>query len=82
MPQSTGLQRVGNDLSDPACIDTRLFFACGSSSPVRVECEGGAAAWVTGSWTVSTAGVMVLSESFFEPLVASDQKASLPSLSL
>ena len=51
-PQSTGSQRVGNDLSDPACIDTRLFFACGSSSPVRVECEGGAAAWVTGTRVV------------------------------
>ena len=29
--------------------------------------------------TASTAGVMALSESFFEPLVASDQKASLAS---
>ena len=28
----------------------------------------------------SLAGVMVLSESFFEPFVAGDQKASLPSL--
>ena len=32
-------------------------------------------------WTDSTAGVMVLSESFFELLVAGDQKASLASLS-
>ena len=24
------------------------FFACGSSAPVRVECEGGAAAWLAG----------------------------------
>ena len=30
----------------------------------------------------SSAGIMVLSESFFEPLVAGDQKASLASLSL
>ena len=32
-------------------------------------------------WTDSTAGVMVLSESFFQPLLADDQKASLASLS-
>ena len=35
-----------------------------------------------GTWTASIAGVMALSESFFEPLVAGDQKASLTSLSL
>ena len=34
-----------------------------------------------GTQTASTAGVMALSESFFEPLVAGDQKASLASLS-
>ena len=34
-----------------------------------------------GTRTASAAGVMTLSESFFEPLVASDQKASLASLS-
>ena len=34
-----------------------------------------------GTWTASTAGVMALSESFCEPLVAGDQKASLASLS-
>ena len=34
-----------------------------------------------GPWTVSATGVMALSESFFEPLVAGDQKASLASLS-
>ena len=27
-----------------------FFFACGSSAPVRVECEGGAAAWLQGPW--------------------------------
>ena len=26
-----------------------LFLACGSSAPVRVECEGGAAAWLAGT---------------------------------
>ena len=35
----------------------------------------------TETWTVSAAGVMALSVSFFEPLVAGDQKASLASLS-
>ena len=34
-----------------------------------------------GTWTASAAGVMALSESFFKPLVAGDQKASLASLS-
>ena len=35
-----------------------------------------------GTWTASTPGVMALSESFFEPLIASKQKASSASLSL
>ena len=34
-----------------------------------------------GTRTASTTGVMALSESFFEPLVAGDQKASLANLS-
>ena len=34
-----------------------------------------------GTQIASTTGVMALSESFFEPLVAGDQKASLASLS-
>ena len=67
------------------------IFACGSSAPARVESEGGTAAWLVGTLvvpnvqghrTASAAGVMALSESFFEPLVATDQKASLASLSL
>ena len=33
-------------------IDGRLFFPCGSSAPVRVEREGGAAAWLAGSLVV------------------------------
>ena len=45
--QSTGSQRVGYHQSDPASVDARLF-ACGSSAPVRVEREGGAAAWLAG----------------------------------
>ena len=35
-----------------------------------------------GTRTASAAGVMTLSESFFEPLVRGDQKDSLASLSL
>ena len=58
---------------------------------MRVEHERGTAAWLVGTlvgtkyagkWTTSATGVMALSESFFEPLVATDQKASLASLSL
>ena len=55
---------------------------------MRVEREGGAAAWlvgtlaVCGTRTASAAGVMALSESFFEPLVADNQKASLASFSI
>ena len=64
---------------------TRLL-TCGSSAPVRAEHEGGAAAWLvgtlvaprmSGTQTASAAGVRALSESFFQPLVAGDQKASL-----
>ena len=33
-------------------IDARLVFACGSSAPVRVEREGGAAAWLAGTLAV------------------------------
>ena len=55
---------------------------------MRFECEGGAAAWLAGTagakcagtQTASTTGVTALSESFFKPLVASHQKASLASL--
>ena len=56
---------------------------------MRVEREGSSAAWLggpgstkfAGTRTASAAGVMALSESFFKPLLASDQKASLASLS-
>ena len=46
-PQSTGMQRVGHDQNNPEGIEAR-FFACGSSAPVRVGHEGGAAAWLAG----------------------------------
>ena len=74
------------------CVNTRLFFfffVCGSSAPVRVECEGGAAAWLAGTLAAPSVQVHKLPpwqelwpyQSFFKPLVAGDQKASLASLS-
>ena len=48
---------------------------------MKVECEGGAAASFVGTWMASATGVMAPSESFFEPLVAGDQKTSLAGLS-
>ena len=44
-------------------------LACGDSGGAKCG----------GTWTVSIAGVMALSESFLEPLMAGDQKASLAS---
>ena len=51
-PQSTGSQRGGHDRGDPASTDAGLFFARGSSAPVRAEYEGGAAAWLLGTLAV------------------------------
>ena len=67
------------------CIDVRLFFACGSSAPGRVEHQDGTAACDTGTkaaLSVQGHGLLNLQElwphqSFFEHLVAGDQKASL-----
>ena len=56
------------------------FFRLWLLYPLRVEREGGPAAWLAGTWTASATGVMSLSESFFDPLVAGDQKACLASL--
>ena len=37
-------------LKQPCVYRCKTFFlACGSSAPVRVECEGGAAAWLAGT---------------------------------
>ena len=88
-PQSTKSQRVEHVRRDPACIDARLY-ACGSFAPVRVDPEGGAAAWLSGTLgakcaraqTASVTGLMTLSESFFKFLVAGDQKAPVASVSL
>ena len=65
------------------------FFACGSSGPVRVEREGGVAIWLAGTLAVPSVrghGLPLPQElwpyqSFFKPLVAGNQKASLASLS-
>ena len=41
----------------------KTFFACGSTAPLRVDCEGGAAAWVTGTMAVpSVQGLPQLQE--------------------
>ena len=65
------------------------FFACGSSAPVRIEREGGTAAWLAGTLVVPRVQGHRLPgqqelwpyQSFFKPLVAGDQKASLAILS-
>ena len=92
-PQSTGSQPVGHCQSDSVHTGTSIFFARGSSAPVRADPEGSAAAWLAGGpgglrcagpWAASAAGVMALSVFFFffsKCLVAGDQKASLASLS-
>ena len=68
-----------------------FFLARGSSAPARAEHEGGAAAWLAGALeapSVQGPGLpppqelTALSESFFEPLVTGDWKASLARLSL
>ena len=89
-PQSTGSQRVRHYWSDTVHIDTRLFSACGISASVRVKHEGGMVAWLVGTLvapSVQGHGLTLpqefwtyqILESFFEPLVAGDQKASLAS---
>ena len=64
-------------------------FACGSPDPVRVECEGGTAAWLARTLAVPSVqghGLPPLQklwpyQSLFKPLVAGDYKAFLVSLS-
>ena len=66
-----------------------FFFALWQLCPVRVEHEGGAAAWLAGTLVVPSMqghGLPPLQElwpyqSFFKPLVAGDLKTSLASLS-
>ena len=87
-PQSTGSQSW--TLWKQPCVHRRkTFFACGSSAPVRVECEGGSAAWLLGTLVVPSVQRHRLPlpqelwpyQSLLKPLVAGDQKASLASLS-
>ena len=68
-----------------------FFFVCGNSAPVRVDHEGGVAAWLAGTLMVpSVQGhrlplpqeLWSYQSLFSEPLVSSYQKASLVSLSL
>ena len=68
----------------------KTFFACGSSASVRVENEGGAAAWLLGTLVVPSVqghglpppqALWPYQSLFLEPLVAGYQKASLASLS-
>ena len=66
----------------------KTYFACGSSAPLRVEREGGAAAWLIGTLAVPTVQRHGLPspqelwpyQSLFQLLVAGAQ-ASLASLS-
>ena len=79
-------QTLGKQTCAHSC---KTFYAWGSSAPVRVECEGGAAAWLVGTLaapSVQRHRLPLLQElwpyqSFLEPLVAGDQKAPLTSLS-
>ena len=67
----------------------KTFFACGSSAPLRVVrvvkllcLQGPWRGQVCRGMDCLRPGVMALSQSFFKPLVAGNQKASLASLSL
>ena len=63
-PQSTGSQSQTLP-KQPYTHRCKMFFACGSSAPVRVECEGGAAAWLAGALaapSVQGHGLLLLQE--------------------
>ena len=70
-------------------VETQDFFACGSSAPVQVEHEGGAAAWFVGTLVAPSVQGHGLpppqelwpNQSYIEPFAAGDQKVSLASLS-
>ena len=89
-PQSTQSQRVGHYQSNPASIDTRLFLPVAALPQCELSMKVVQLLGLRGPWhrqvcrdtTASAAEVMALSESFFEPLVAGDQKASLAKVSL
>ena len=88
-PQSTGSQRAGHYQSDPAHKNSRHFLPVASLPQgelnvkvVQLPCGDPGSAKCAGTQTVSAAAVLALSESFYETLVAGDQKPSLASLSL
>ena len=65
------------------CIDARLFFACGSSAPVRVEHEGGAAAWLVGTLVVPSVQGHRLPHAGVQPWwIQGDSKVGTESVSL
>ena len=76
-------------LKQPCMHRRKTFLACGSSVPVMVQHEDGAAAWLAGTLvapSVQGHGLLLPQElwpyqSFFKSLVAGDRKASLASLS-
>ena len=88
-PLSTGSQRGEHDWSNPKCIDVRLFCLwklCPSEGwawrqSCCLACGDPGGAQCAGTRTASAAGAVARSESFFEPLVAGDQKACLAGLS-
>ena len=85
--QSTGSQWVRHNWSDPARIDARILWPVAALPQWELSMKvaqllGLRGPWqVCRTWTASTAGVMALSESFLEPFVAGNQKASLADLS-
>ena len=75
-PQSTGSQRVEHNLSDPACIDARLFLPVAALPQWKLSMKVTQLLGLWGPWrsqvcrtqTASTARVMVLSDSFLRLL--------------
>ena len=88
-PQHTGLQSVRRDRNDPLHTGAKTFCLWQLRPSERLArrwrsflaCRDPGRAKGAGARTASAAGVTALSESFCEPLVAGDQKASLASLS-
>ena len=88
--QSTGLQRVRHDQSDPAHTGTRLFLPVAAlpqeelsvKAANRLACGDLAAPSVQGHGLPPLQELGPCQSLFFEPLVAGDQKDSLASLSV
>jgi len=77
-PQSTRPQKVGHDQINPVCMDERLFLPVVALPQYDLNMKMAQLLGLQGPWRSQvcrdtdclTAGVMALSESFFEPLVA------------